>query len=228
MHPTYTWEQKMHAYETLRAIKINLATRGWFPATSGNVSLRLSPIPSPASGTPCPLTFMISASGKDKTQQTAEDFLIIQEANPVEQCSLKPSAETMIHEAIYNATTAQAIFHVHTVTNALVSELDHAFGHVTICGVELIKALNIWEEGATIHIPIVPNYADVSRIAALLPTSLVPRVPAILLRNHGIYVWGDTATDCLRHLEAFEYLLEYRYREWTITRKTPPCHEPTQ
>ena len=57
-------------------------------------------------------------------------------------------------------------------------------------GIELIKAFNIWEEDAAIRIPILPNYADIPRIAELVPDALDPAVPGILPRNHGIYAWG--------------------------------------
>ena len=34
-------EEKQRAFADLRDIKANLAARGWFPATSGNLSVRV-------------------------------------------------------------------------------------------------------------------------------------------------------------------------------------------
>ena len=31
-----------------------------------------------------------------------------------------------------------------------------------------------------------------------------------LIAGHGIYTWGRDLTECLRHLEAIEYLFDYR------------------
>ncbi len=205
-------EEKQRAFAELREIKAGLAARGWFPATSGNLSVRVGDF------APDDFTFAITASGKDKSVQTPEDFLLVDgRGKPTETTRLKPSAETLIHCEIYRSTGAGAIFHVHTVYNNLISELYADKGSVTVQGVELIKAFNIWEENAQIEIPILPNFADIPRIAALVEGAIVPRIPGIVLRNHGIYAWGANAFEAKRHLEAFEFLFEYVYRSNLLT-----------
>jgi len=200
-------EEKQRAFAELRDIKANLAARGWFPATSGNLSVRVGGFEPEA------FTFAITSSGKDKSVQTPEDFLLVNEkGKPTEATSLKPSAETLIHSEIYRLTGAGAIFHVHTIFNNLVSELYGERGSIPVDGVELIKAFNIWEEEAHIDIPILPNYAEIPRIAELVEGAIVPRIPGIVLRKHGIYAWGANAFEAKRHLEAFEFLFEYVYR----------------
>ncbi|MFC5448143.1 methylthioribulose 1-phosphate dehydratase [Paenibacillus aestuarii] len=200
-------EEKQRAFAELRDIKANLAARGWFPATSGNLSVRVGGFD------PDVFTFAITSSGKDKSVQTPEDFLLVNEkGKPTEATSLKPSAETLIHSEIYRLTGAGAIFHVHTIFNNLVSELYGERGSIPVDGVELIKAFNIWEEEAHIDIPILPNYAEIPRIAELVESAIVPRIPGIVLRKHGIYAWGANAFEAKRHLEAFEFLFEYVYR----------------
>jgi Ribulose-5-phosphate 4-epimerase and related epimerases and aldolases len=34
-------------------------------------------------------------------------------------------------------------------------------------------------------------------------------VPGVLIRNHGIYAWGESPLAAKRHLEAFEFLFQY-------------------
>ncbi|CAH1197085.1 Methylthioribulose-1-phosphate dehydratase [Paenibacillus allorhizoplanae] len=200
-------EEKQRAFAELRDIKANLAARGWFPATSGNLSVRVGGFE------PSAFTFAITSSGRDKSVQTPEDFLLVNEKGlPTEATSLKPSAETLIHSEIYRLTGAGAIFHVHTIFNNLASELYGERGSIPVDGVELIKAFNIWDEEAQIEIPILPNYADIPRIAELVEGAIVPRIPGIVLRKHGIYAWGANAFEAKRHLEAFEFLFEYVYR----------------
>lgn len=204
---TILLEEKQRAFADLRDIKANLAARGWFPATSGNLSVRVG------SFEPSSFTFAITSSGRDKSVQTPEDFLLVNEkGQPTEATSLKPSAETLIHSEIYRLTGAGAIFHVHTIFNNLVSELYGDRKSIPVDGVELIKAFNIWDEEAQIEIPILPNYAEIPRIAALVEDAIVPRIPGIVLRKHGIYAWGANAFEAKRHLEAFEFLFEYVYR----------------
>ncbi len=202
-----TFEQIMDTMNQLRLIKTEFASKGWFPGTSGNLSIRIGDL------TPAPFSFIITASGKDKSINTPEDFLIVdQDGLPTEPTALKPSAETKIHCEIYKATGCGAIFHIHTVFNNIISEFYADEGTVPLRGVELIKAFNIWEQNASIQVPILPNYSDIPRVAELVAGAIQPRIPGILLRNHGIYAWGDDAFATKRHLEAFEFLFEYQYR----------------
>ncbi|MDF2961272.1 MAG: MtnB [Paenibacillus sp.] len=207
MSTTLRLEEKQQAFAELRDVKTTLAARGWFPATSGNLSIRVGDF------TPEQFTFAITASGKDKSVNTPSDFLLVNEkGQPTDATGLKPSAETLIHCEIYRATGCGAIFHVHTVFNNLVSELFWERKSIPVDGVELIKGFNIWDEEAQLEIPILPNYADIPRIAELVEKAIVPRVPGIMLRKHGIYAWGANAFEAKRHLEAFEFLFEYVYR----------------
>ncbi len=205
---TIPLEQKQSVLRELSGIKEQFAARHWFPGTSGNLSLRIGDY------TPDNFYFAITASGKDKSVSTPSDFLFVdQEGRACETTELRPSAETLIHCEIYRKTGCGAVFHVHTVFNNLVSEYFGEQGQVPIQGLELIKAFNIWEENAAITVPVLPNYADIPRIAELVPDALNPAVPGILLRGHGIYAWGQNAFEAKRHLEAFEFIFEYIYRD---------------
>lgn len=213
MLSSVTIEERASALAALREMKADFAARGWFPGTSGNLSVRVGPF------LPDAFAFAVTASGKDKSVHTPEDFLIVDHrGTPAEPTKLKPSAETLIHCEIYKHTGCGAVFHIHTVFNNVISEFDAPHGYVPIEGVELIKAFNIWEEHASIQIPILPNYANIPRIAELVAGAIRPEVPGILLRNHGIYAWGANVFEAKRHLEAFEFLFEHRYRYLLLTK----------
>ncbi|TQS00235.1 methylthioribulose 1-phosphate dehydratase [Paenibacillus ottowii] len=200
-------EEKRRALEELADVKELFASRNWFPGTSGNLSIRIGNFH------PEQFYFAVTASGKDKTKRTPEDFLFVdQYGKAAEATNLKPSAETLIHCEIYRLTGCGAVFHVHTVFNNLISEYCGEQGFVPVQGIELIKAFNIWEENAAIQIPVLPNYADIASIAKLVPGVLNDQVPGILLRNHGIYAWGRDVFEAKKHLEAFEFLFETTYR----------------
>ncbi len=127
-------EEKQQAFAELREVKTIFAERGWFPGTSGNLSIRTGEF------SPDQFAFAITSSGKDKSVHTPSDYLLVdQNGKPMEATGLKPSAETLIHCEIYRATGCGAIFHVHTVFNNLVSELYGEHGSVPVDGVELIK-----------------------------------------------------------------------------------------
>lgn len=208
-----TLEEKQSTLQTLRDIKTAFAARNWFPGTSGNLSMRTGAYK------PEQFYFAITASGKDKSVNTPEDFLFVNaEGLPVEMTQLKPSAETLIHCEIYRQTGCGAIFHIHTVYNSIISEFYGDEGAVPLQGVELIKAFNIWTENAKIDVPIVPNFAHIPSIVPYVTEKLNAEIPGILLRNHGIYAWGANAFEAKRHLEAFEFLFEYAYRMMLLKR----------
>ncbi|MFC4766679.1 methylthioribulose 1-phosphate dehydratase [Effusibacillus consociatus] len=207
---TIELEAIQQAFETLRRVKETFAARGWFPATSGNLSLRIKTDHQDRNRS----LIAVTVSGKDKSVHTPTDFLVVDlEGKPAAASQLKPSAETLIHTALYQKVSkCAAVFHVHTVSNSLVSELYKHRGGVTFKGHELIKAFDIWEEGASITVPIVENYACIPTLAAEICKVLDSRVPGVLIRNHGIYVWGESEFAAKRHLEAFEFLFDYHVK----------------
>lgn len=200
-------EEIMSAVHSLRVVKESFAARGWFPATSGNLSVL-------ATCEDGKRAIVITASGKDKSLQTSEDFLLVdRDGVPVFPTRLKPSAETMIHTAIYDRLPdAGAVFHVHTVANNLLSELYGDYGEILFSGHELIKAFNIWEEDGAIRLPIVENKAHIPTLAQLVRDAVRPQTPGILIRRHGIYAWGRNPEEAKKHLEAFEFLFDYHVK----------------
>jgi methylthioribulose-1-phosphate dehydratase len=196
-------ETRQETIGKLNEVKQTFAARGWFPGTSGNLSLKVSSHP---------LVFAVTASGKDKTKITTEDYLFVgKDSTAVEETTLRPSAETAVHSIIYQTIAeAGAVFHVHTIPNNVISELYGDLGHVLIGNQELIKGLGIWEEGAALAIPVVENYADIPTLAAEIEKVIDSSIPGVLIRNHGIYAWGKNDFEAKRHLEAFEFLFEYQ------------------
>lgn len=193
-------------WRILADIKDELAARDWFPGTSGNLSIKVRQDPA---------TFLVTASGKDKRKRTEEDFLLVDRfGNPLGDTCLKASAETGIHEVIYQQTNAVCCLHIHTLDNNLISELYAKEGKITFREQELIKAFGIWEEDGEISIPIVPNHADLDRLAMEIGELIHqdPSLKGVLIQNHGITTWGPTPLEAKKYLEAFEFLFSYHIR----------------
>ncbi|OZI12618.1 methylthioribulose-1-phosphate dehydratase [Bacillaceae bacterium SAS-127] len=189
------------AYE-LSEIKEELAARDWFMGTSGNLAIKVQNDP---------IQFLVTASGKDKRKKTSEDFLLVDgEGNPVGETSLKPSAETLLHCEIYRRTKAGCSLHVHTVANNVISELYGDQGEIVFQGQELIKAFGRWEEDVKWPIPIIPNYADIPALATAMVPFVNEEKGAVLIRNHGITVWGKDSFEAKKVLEACEFLFQYQ------------------
>ena len=181
--------------------KRSFAGRGWMPATSGNLSARISS---------APLRFWISVSSRDKEQTRSDDFVIVDDrGEPEVSSSLKPSAEAEIHAAVYKKVGVGAVFHVHSVYNAITSEQAFADRGIVFEGLEILKGLGRWEPRASLRIPIVENLHDLHALAELVSRSIDPSVPGLLIESHGLYAWGDSCFETKRHVESFEFLFQW-------------------
>ncbi|MFC0270514.1 methylthioribulose 1-phosphate dehydratase [Metabacillus herbersteinensis] len=191
-------------WQLLADVKKELAERDWFPGTSGNLAIKVDSEP---------LSFLVTASGKDKRKVTSEDFLLVDsDGLAVGETNLRPSAETLLHVEVYNKTNAGCSLHVHTVDNNVISELYGDQGEITFKGQEIIKAFGLWEEDAEFRIPIIPNYAHIPTLAEAFSEYVNEDAGAVLIRNHGITVWGRDALEAKKYLEACEFLFSYHLK----------------
>ncbi|HEX2456650.1 MAG TPA: methylthioribulose 1-phosphate dehydratase [Vicinamibacterales bacterium] len=178
-------------------------TRGWVLGTSGNFSAVLRRDP---------LRLAITASGGFKGELNADRILEIDgDTLSVMKGSGRPSAETALHVEIVRARSAGAVLHTHSVWSTVLSEAHAPEGGLAIQGFEMLKGL----EGVTTHehrewLPILDNDQDMDRLAVQVQRVLRehPACHGFLLRRHGLYTWGDTLPQAVRHVEILEFLLE--------------------
>lgn len=190
-----------------------------------------------------PLQFLITESGKDKGELTEDDFLLVDEnghsvilsvseeshnakrsfvANaPQDNIAKKPSAETLLHSAIYKHTKAGAVFHVHTTNSTLLSNhalegQDLSSSYICFSGLEMLKGLGFKTHDVKVTIPVIENSQDMKYLAELVPNYIDKDVPGLVLKGHGLYAWGKTPHEATRHIEIFEFLFEYRIKELSI------------
>jgi methylthioribulose-1-phosphate dehydratase len=177
--------------------------RGWMLGTAGNLSARLE------DG-----SFWITASGKSKGELTVTDFIRQFPDGTIEKPidHLKPSAETSIHEAIYAIVPdARACYHVHSIEANLVSNFTTE-SRLPLPPLEMIKGFGLWEENPTCAMPLFANHLDVPKIGQDIRDRFrqsPPTIPALLIRNHGVTVWGQSPEDARNKIELAEYIFRY-------------------
>jgi methylthioribulose-1-phosphate dehydratase len=183
--------------------------QGWMLGTAGNLSAR-----TPEGN------LWITASGRPKGNLNPEDFVcltvdgeILDRGNPSPgEPDRKPSAETAIHQAIYRLyPEAQACYHVHSVEANLVSNFTDE-DDILLPPLEMIKGLGVWDETPICRLPLFANQADVPRIGLDIEqrfTIARPQLSALLIRNHGVTVWGKTPIEAFHHIELIEYIFRY-------------------
>jgi methylthioribulose-1-phosphate dehydratase len=181
--------------------------RGWVMGTSGNFSIAVGREP---------LRLAITRSGTHKGELTASDILEVDVEGTTIGTSTggssgAPSAETRLHIEIVAARPAAAVLHTHSIWSTLVSDRSGSSGGVAIEGYEMLKGL----AGVTTHehrewIPVLDNDQDIPRLSAKVRDTLreYPDSHAFLLRRHGLYTWGATVPEAVRHVEIVEFLLE--------------------
>ncbi len=177
--------------------------QGWMVGTAGNLSGRLP------DG-----SFWITASGKSKGNLSLVDFVKIAPDGTVEPLSnyLKPSAETVVHQTIYQLfPAAQACYHVHSIEGNLVSRFVEG-DTLLLPPLEMLKGFRISPKNLNWTLAIFPNHFDVSKIALEIEERFQiapPQIPALLIRDHGVTVWADSTEKARNFIELIEYIFRY-------------------
>ena len=193
----------------LRAIGQQLAEvgrrfddRNWVLGTSGNFSCVVSRDP---------LRLAITPSGAPKGALPPDRILEMDDACHVTDGQGAPSAEARLHVEIVRLRGANAVLHTHSLWSTLLSEEHAPHGGLEIEGYEMLKGL----AGVSSHehrewMPILENDQDMTRLGGVVRETLGrhPASHAFLLRRHGMYTWGSTLAEAVRHVEIIEFLLE--------------------
>ncbi len=177
--------------------------RGWVLGTAGNFSALIDREP---------VNLCITASGNEKGGLTGEHFLEVNGDGQVTGGVGKPSAETLLHLAIYRLRPdAGGVLHTHSVWGTILSDVHFENGAIEIEGYEMLKGL----AGVTTHehkeiLPIVENSQDYIALSHVIENVLNdnPNIHGVYLRRHGLYTWGKDIAEAKRHIEIFEFLFE--------------------
>lgn len=174
--------------------------RGWSPATSSNYSARLTSA-----------ELLLTVSGRHKGELTADDLLAVDmHGNSLEE-GKRPSAETLLHTQLYRwKPEIGAVLHTHSVNATVLSHVALA-DSLVFADYELQKAFSgISSHESQVLVPIFDNDQDIAALATRVQPWLDehPDCVGYLIRGHGLYTWGETMSDALRQIEAFEFLFE--------------------
>lgn len=215
MSPLLTPPQAAEAIDQLRAIGREFHGRGWSLGTSSNYSVVASR---------GPLELVVTASGKDKSTLTRDDFVRVDAAGRViDGSDRRSSAETLLHCTIAELVpSVGAVLHTHSPWATILSAADlptgAAVGGLRIAGYEMLKGL----EGIATHdthedVPIFANTQDMHELSARIRRRFAgldfsapgrPPLHGFLIARHGLYTWGRDLAEARRHIEIFEFLFE--------------------
>ena len=203
--------------DELTAAMAAIHARGWCEGTGGNFSCVLQPDP---------LQLLMAPSGVDKGQVQPADLIVVDGAGQVLEGTGKASAETALHLEIVGRCGAGAVLHTHSQAATLLSRralVDPRRGQdsdakpdgvVLVEGLEMLKGLEgVSTHATSIEIPVLANDQNLPRLSQRAGPLLGDAPQGLLIAGHGLYAWGPSLSQAIRHLEILEFLLEQSWRQ---------------
>src|SRR5262249_15401795 len=122
-----------------------------------------------------------------------------------------PDTEGLLRLAIGRSGKSGSVLHTHSVCSTVLSGTQARQGGIVLEGYEMLKGL----AGVQTHkhrewLPILENSQDMTELADRVARTLeeAPGIHGFLLREHGLYTWGESLAEAKRHVEILEFLLE--------------------
>ena len=172
--------------------------QGWVSGTGGGISIR--------DGS----SIYIAPSGVQKERLSEDDMFVVNaDGKTLSQpasAAFKISACTPLFLHAYNLRNAGAVIHSHS-ENALLATLcfDEAFECTHL---EMMKGIAGTGYHDVLQVPIIENTAHECDLADSLAEAINqwPKSHAVLVRRHGVYVWGKDWVQAKTHAECYDYL----------------------
>ena len=171
--------------------------------------------------------FAIKPSGVDYTVMQAEDMVIVDMEGAIVEGSLRPSSDAPTHRRLFQAFTGmRAVVHTHS-RNAVsfaqagvpipcfgTTHADYFFGEVPVTRLMTdaeIQTNYEWETGNVI----------VERFQGLSSEEMC----AVLVRNHGPFVWGSSGAKAVENAFALEIVAEMAMKTLQLNPAARPIPE---
>lgn len=171
---------------------------GWASGTGGGICIREGD------------RVVIAPSAVQKERMRPEQMFTLDLDGTVltrpDDASLRPSECSSLFLKAINLRNAGAVVHshsVHAVLATLLFDEEFAVSHL-----EMIKGIEGFGYEDRLVVPIIDNTARECDLADSLEEAILayPRTHAVLVRRHGVYVWGSDWVRAKTHAECYDYL----------------------
>jgi len=203
--------QQMATFENPKALICELMRQfyglGWCSGTGGGISIKKEN------------TIYLAPSGvmKERLQENdmfelnADTFEITKDPTNVNVTTnkpLKPSECMHLFELAFKYRNAGAVLHSHGIETLFAGRM---FGDVFECSnYEMIKGIKGMNNDEVLKIPIIDNVRFEKDLVEQVRGAMFafPNSPAVIVRDHGIYIWGDTWEQAKSQAECLHYLFK--------------------
>ncbi|CAK9157477.1 unnamed protein product, partial [Ilex paraguariensis] len=208
---------------------------GWVSGTGGSITIKVhdDSIPKPQQ------LIIMSPSGVQKERMVPDDMYLLSPTGSVLSSPLpkpyphkppKCSDCAPLFMKAYDMRNAGAVIHSHGMESCLVTMLNPLSKEFRITHMEMIKGIQGHGYYDELVVPIIENTAHERELTASLTEAIeaYPKTTAVLVRNHGIYVWGDSWISAKTQAECYHYLFDAAIKlhqlglDWST-----PSHGPT-
>lgn len=189
-------------HQDVRALIVELCKQfydqGWVSGTGGGISIRQGQ------------KVYMAPSGVQKERLQPEDLFELDTNAQVIQApsnpELKLSACAPLFYNAYRLRDAGAVLHSHS-QNAMLATLifDQVF---RVTHLEMMKGITGTGYHDVLEVPIIENTAHECDLADSMAEAIVafPQSYAVLVKRHGVYVWGRDWVQAKTHAECYDYL----------------------
>ncbi|EPS70848.1 hypothetical protein M569_03907, partial [Genlisea aurea] len=188
---------------------------GWVSGTGGSITVKVHDDSVPRSQQ----LIVMSPSGVQKERMVPEDMYVLSSDGSL---LTEPVAKPWPHKPpkcsdcgplflkAYEMRNAGAVIHSHGMESCLVTMIDPSSKEFRITHMEMIKGIQGHGYHDELVIPIIENTAHERELTDSLALAIkaYPKTTAVLVRNHGIYVWGDSWISAKTQAESYHYLFE--------------------
>jgi methylthioribulose-1-phosphate dehydratase len=180
--------------------------KGWVSGTGGGIC-------GPAEGG----GLLLAPTGVHKELVEVDDFFVVDTADghvvqPAANPELRPSECNAIFCLAARERGATSVVHSHGLGAVLAGDLAGQQDHVAIRDLEMLKGIPGVTNRDTHLVPVVRNTPRepelVEDLARVLDDPRFASSYAVIVRDHGAYIWGEDVMAAKRNAEVYHFLFE--------------------
>ena len=192
--------------ELLTELLRNFYARNWISGTGGGIC-------GPADGG----GLLLAPTGVHKELVGVDDFFTVNPADGSVVASppnedLRPSECNSIFCLTVRERAAGSVVHSHALSAVLTGDLAGNEDHVAIRDLEMLKGIRGLGNRDVHLLPVIRNTPRepelVGEIQRVLDDPRFAGAFAIVVADHGAYIWGDDVMEAKRHAEVYHFLFE--------------------
>lgn len=180
--------------------------KGWVSGTGGGIC-------GPADGG----GLLLAPTGVHKERVVPDNFFTVDPADgrirrTPSDPDLRPSECNQIFCLAARERGARSVVHSHAMSAVLAGDLAGDVDHLTIRDLEMLKGIRGVANRDVHLVPVIRNTPRESELVEQLRAVLAdPRFEAtfaVVVADHGAYIWGDDVWEAKRHAEVYHFLFE--------------------